>query len=184
MSTVARTSLLIGLVAIGSAGCATTRAEAPVERPALDVPMPPPRVIVPLPPPQLPLPDPVPEMSGGSPAPARPRPSKEKESPNKPEAKPEEKPAEPPAPTTPAPVPQLRIPETTDSAQLAAIIDRTLATLEGIDWQKLQPPRQKAYNDAKLFASQAREALDAKDLVIAKEFAEKAERLVKELTGR
>jgi hypothetical protein len=183
MSTVARTSLLIGLVAIGSAGCATTRAEAPVERPALDVPMPPPRVIVPLPPPQLPLPDPVPEMSGGSPAPARPRPSREKDAP-KPEAKPEEKPAETPPATNPAPVPQLRIPETTDSAQLAAIIDRTLTTLEGIDWQKLPSPRQKAYNDAKAFANQAREALDAKDLVIAKEFAEKAERLVKELTGR
>ena len=131
MSRTVRTSLLIGLVTIGSAACATTRAETPVERPALDVPMPPPRMIVPLPPPQLPLPAPVPDISGAEPAPAKPRPPKEKEAP-KPEPKPEEKPETTPPPTNPAPVPQLRI-ETADSAhlsaQIRAMIDRTLATL-------------------------------------------------------
>jgi len=190
MSTGLRTALLIGLTTISAAACATTRAEAPVERPALDVPMPPPRVIVPLPQPraqqQLPMLDPVQDIqTSGAPAPARPRPP-QKEAP-KVEPKPDEtKPTDPA--DAPAPVPQLRIPEKGDpgaqAEQIRAMISRALATLSGIDYQKLQPPRQKAYDDAKLFAEQADEALTGKNLVLAKEYAEKAERLTKELTGR
>jgi len=189
MSAVLRTALLIGLTAIGAAACATTRAEAPVERPALDVPLPPPRVIVPLPLPQaqqLPMIDPVQDIqTSGVPAPAKPRPP-QKEAP-KVEPKPDEaKPTDPA--DAPAPVPQLRIPEKGDpgaqAEQIRAMISRALATLSGIDYQKLQPPRRKAYDDAKLFAEQADEALTGKNLVLAKEYAEKAERLTKELTGR
>ena len=44
--------------------------------------------------------------------------------------------------------------------------------------------RKKAYNDAKLFATQAEEAINAANLVFAKELADKAERLAKELQGR
>ena len=194
MGRVFRTTAVIGLAAGVLSGCATTRAAAPVERPALDVPVPPPRIIVPLPPPESPLPDPVQDLPGGgaAPAPSRPRPSREKEAP-KPEAKPEEtKPAEPtpPAPTaaTPAPVPQLRIAESGDPAQLAgqirAAIDRTLDILNGIDYRTLVKARQKAYDDSKLFATQADEALKIPNLVFAKELADKAERLAKELTGR
>lgn len=191
MTTVLRTTLVVGLAAVGASACATTRAAGPVERPALEVPLPPPRVIVPLPPPQSPLPDPVEDLPGaGAPAPARPRPPRDRDN-SKPDPKPEEtKPQDPapPASPTPAPVPQLRIQETGDSAQMESqirsIIDRTLETLKGIDYQKLQKPRQKAYDDAKLFATQADEALKGKNLVFAKELADKAERLTKELTGR
>jgi hypothetical protein len=184
-----RTALLVGVMATAAAGCATTRAETPLERPALDVPMPPPRMIVPLPPPETPLPDPVQPLPDASvPAPARPRPTRDKET-AKPEAKPEEtKPVDPAPAAVPAPVPPLRIPEGGDPAQLsgqiAGIINRTLETLKGIDYRTLQKPRQKAYDDAKQFATQAEEALKANNLVYAKELADKAERLAKELQGR
>lgn len=190
MSTLLRSGVLVVLAAFGSAACTTTRAEVAVERPALDVPPPPPRLIVPLPPPpQSPRPDPVPALSepGTSPS-AKPRPPREKEAPPKPEAKPEEKPAETTPPANPSPVPPLRIPAGGDpgeqAAQIRTSIDRTLGTLNGIDYQKLQEARRKQYDEAKAFANQAEQALKEKNLVVAKEFADKAERLTKELTGR
>jgi hypothetical protein len=192
MSTVLRSGVLVVLTAIGGAACATTRAEVALERPALDVPPPPPRMIVPLPPPpQSPRPDPVPALgeAGTSPA-AKPRPPREsKDAPPKPEPKPEEKPAETPPPASPpSPVPPLRISDQVDPNQLAAqirgSIDRTLGTLNGIDYGKLQEARRKQYEEAKLFATQADQALKEKNLVVAKEFADKAERLTKELTSR
>jgi len=188
MRTVFRAGVLTALATIGGAACATSRAAAPIERPALDMPSPPPRVIVPLPRPETPLPDPVGQLPGtDAPPPAKPRPPRTEKETQKPEAKPTEetKPAETP-PSNVAPVPQLRIPESAPALepQIRAMIDRTLATLGGIDYQKLQQPRQKAYDDAKMFATQADEALKLNNLVLAKEFAEKAERLVKELTGR
>jgi hypothetical protein len=191
MSTVLRCGMLVVLAAVGGTACTTTRAEVALERPALDVPPPPPRMIVPLPaPPQSPRPDPVPALgeAGTSPS-AKPRPPREKDAPPKPEPKPEEKPAEttPPA-TAPSPVPPLRISAQIDpdqqAAQIRGSIDRTLGTLNGIDYGKLQEPRQKQYDEAKLFANQADQALKEKNLVVAKEFADKAERLTKELTSR
>jgi hypothetical protein len=191
MCRILRCGVLVVLAAVGGTACTTTRAEVAIERPALDVPPPPPRLIVPLPPPpQSPRPDPVPALGepGASTA-AKPRPPREKEAPPKTEAKPEEKPAEttPPA-NTPSPVPPLRIPDQVDpdqqAAQIRGIVDRTLGTLNGIDYQKLQEARRKQYDEAKLFATQAEQALKEKNLVVAKEFADKAERLTKELTSR
>ena len=190
MSRVLRSGALLVLTAIGGAACTTTRAEVPLERPALDVPPPPPRMIVPLPPPpQSPRPDPVPALGeAGTSTTAKPRPSREKEPPPKTEPKPEEKPAETTPPANPSPVPPLRIPAGGDpneqAAQIRATIDLTRATLNGIDYQKLLEPRRKQYEEAKLFANQAEQALKEKNLVMAKEFADKAERLTKELTGR
>ena len=190
---VSRWLVLLGLSAIVSA-CATTRAETPRERPALDVPPPPPRVIVPLPAPQPPPgPEPVGELPPlGATAPPRPRPQQSRERDTttaKPEKPEDPKPVEPP-PTTPAapPVPQLRIPETTDPAQLSGqirdIIDRTRKVLENVDYRTLTRERRKAYDDAKKFATEADEALKVANLVFAKELADKAERLAKELQGR
>jgi hypothetical protein len=161
-----------------------------VERPALDVPPPPPRVIVPLPPPpESPRPDPVPALGeAGTSTPAKPRPPREKEPPPRTESKPEEKPAETTPPANPSPVPPLRIPAGGDpgeqAAQIRASIDRTLGTLNGIDYGKLPEARRKQYDEAKLFATQAEQALKEKNLVVAKEFADKADRLTKELTSR
>ena len=195
-----RAAVLVVLVAAGGTGCATSRAESPAEHPALDVPIPPPRVITPLPPPEIPGPEPVADLPpAGVNAPSRPRPpQREKETAaGKPEQKPEEpKPAEPPpanappanAPPAPAPVPQLRIQETGDTAQSAAhikgLIERIRTALDSIDYRLLSDQRKKAYDDAKLFNTQADEALKGNNLVFAKELADKAERLAKELQGR
>jgi hypothetical protein len=186
-----RTALLVGLIAVGASACATTRAEAPRERPGppLDVPVPPPRVIAPLPVPDPPPIPPVNNIPGGNaPAPAKPRPPRPVENNTaKPEQKSEEKP-ETPAQPNPAPVPQLSIPEAGDTSKLTAdtlaTIDRTRAALEKVDYRRLSEPGQKNYNDAKLFADQAEAALKASKFLEAKELAEKAERLAKALQGR
>jgi outer membrane biosynthesis protein TonB len=192
MSTFLRSAVLVGLVAITASACATTRAEAPRERPGppLDVPIPPPRVIAPLPVPEPPPIQPVNNIPGGTaPAPAKPRPPKPAENTTaKPEQKSEEKTAETPAQPNPAPVPQLSIPEAGDTSKLSAetraMIDRTRAALQKIDYGKLSEPGQKNYNDAKLFADQAEANLKANNFLEAKELAEKAERLAKALQGR
>ncbi len=188
MSSFFRHTALAGLVGLSAAACATTRAETPRERPALDVPIPPPRVIAPLPPPDPPLPEPVSELPGSAaPTPPRPRPSRPADTTAKPENKPEEKPADPNPPATP-PVPQLRTPEVSNTPQAAAqireTIERTKKTLETVDYRTLPQARQKAYDDAKLFYTQAEEALKNSNLLVAKELADKAERLAKELQGR
>ena len=167
------------------------RAETPVERPALDVPPPPPRVVVPLPKPLEPL-EPVATLGPGPLTQPRPRAQrdKEKDPANKPDAKPEDpKPVEPPpAPATPPPTPQLRMPEVANSAQVARqigeSIGRTRAILDKVDYRRLSSVATKAYEESKLFAQQADDELKANNLVFAKELADKAERLAKELQGR
>lgn len=185
-----RSMMTVSLAALTAAGCATTRAEVPRERPALDVPMPPPRVITPLPPPETtPAVEPVGALPGtNAPTPARPRPQKAVDT-AKPDPKPEEAKPDPNAqtPTTPL-VPQLRTPEVGNPEKVTALIrdtiGRTRAMLEKIDYGPLSEARKKQYDDAKLFANQAEQELKSSNLVAAKELAEKAERLAKELQGR
>ena len=180
------------IVAVTSA-CVTTQGQTVLQRPPLDVPAAPPRVIAPLPPPEAPPVEepPAEDPTGGKPLP----PPKPKPPAN---AKPvTEKPAEPPpldpipAPVTtpPAPpTPTLSTPPPGDagavSKQIRDSIDRTRKALDGIDYRPLSNVRKKAYDDAKLFATQADDALKVNNLVFAKELADKAERLAKELQGR
>ena len=176
---------------LASGACVTTTGEPVVQRPPLEVPPAPPRVITPLP---LPEPPPVempPEETGAAtkpPAPARPRPQAN----NKPEAKPPEPPPVEPPPVTPPPptppAPTLSTPPQGDanavSRQIRDSVERTRRALDKIDYQTQTRDRKKAYDDAKLFATQAEEAINAANLVFAKELADKAERLAKELQGR
>jgi hypothetical protein len=182
--------MLVGLSTTGGIACATTRAETPRERPVLDVPIPPPREITPLPAPEPPAPEPVGDLPGATVnTPLRPRPQREPQSSApKPEQKPDEtKPNETSPPVAP-PVPQLRIPEAGDTAQSASqirsIVERAKGMLEKINYGPLSDVLKKAYDDAKLFATQAEEALKVNNLVYAKELADKAERLAKEIQGR
>ena len=184
---------LIALVAIVAPACTTARAAKPVERPALEVPPPPPRVIAPLPLPGLPPVDFVPESpTNNSPSSPRSRAKSEK-----PEAsKPDQKPETPPTPTDPPPTvppqqpstPALRIPESADNTQLQNQIRAQIATARGIldktDYGPLKQPLKNAYDQAKNFVSEAEAALKTGNLVYAKEVAEKAERLAKELQNR
>ena len=199
MSGPLRAIVMIVLAALSAAACATTRAETPKERPALEVPVPPPRVITPLPAPEPQMPAPVADLPPtNTSAPPRPRPPRpaDNNNANKPESKPEEtaKPADPnpgaanPNAAATPPVPQLRTPEVGNSAQVAQqireTIERTKKMLENIDYRTLVPDRQKAYDDSKLFYTQAEENLKNSNLLVAKELAEKAERLAKVLQGR
>ena len=70
------------------------------------------------------------------------------------------------------------------ATQIRDSIERTRRALEKIDYGTLSNLRKKAYDDAKLFTTQTEEALKASNLVFAKELADKAERLTKELQGR
>jgi outer membrane biosynthesis protein TonB len=182
--------LAVGALAVaslaGATACTTTKAATPVERPALEVPPPPPRVVepTPVPPPQL---QPVESLGPGAPpAPSRPRPPAKDA--QKPDPKPEEpKPVEPaPPPTQPPPV--LRMPETANTAQLTTQIQeaiaRSKAILGGVDYRRLSPVAVKAYKESQMFAQQAEDALKANNLPFAKELADKAERLARELQGR
>lgn len=180
---------LVALVLVTASACVTARAAKPVERPALEVPPPPPRVIAPLPLPDLPPVDFVPELpTNNNPTSPRSRAKSEKPEPPKPEQKPETPPVEPPPqPVAPA-TPVLRIPAAADSTQLQNQIKTQIATAKGIldktDYGPLKQPLKNAYDQAKNFVAEAEAAMKTGNLVYAKEVAEKAERLAKELQSR
>jgi hypothetical protein len=181
------------LAAVSLSACATTQAATPMERPALVVPPPPPRVITPAPLPEVQV---VPEMIDEAPAnvnkPAprpRPQPTKDTAKPEAAKVDPQvEMPAAPPVATPPPVTPQLRMPEGGDTGATARqardTIERTRRMISNIDPARLSAVLQKALTDAKAFTTQAEEALNAGNVVFAKELAEKAERLAKELQGR
>lgn len=183
-----RIGLLLGLSAAGASACATTKAETPVERPALEVPAVPPRVIEAAPI-SLNSPEPVPELP---PAPVTPRPRPPQRDANKTEAKPEpEAPPVEPEPVTPAPaptVPPLRTASSTDAAeatrQISDMRNRAQKLLDDTDYQKLSREQQAQYDNAKRFIDEADVALKAKNFEFARGVAEKAERLARELQGR
>jgi hypothetical protein len=179
--------VVLGLsVALGSA-CTTVRAAKPIERPALEVPPPPPRVIAPLPLPDLPVIEPVMELpTNNKPESPRSRAQRERNEP-KPEPKPETPPVEPPAAAAPAPAaPVLRTAEGSDATQnqIRAAINNARSILDKTNYPALKNELKNAYDQAQLFAKQADDALTAKNFVYAKELAEKAERLAKELQSR
>jgi outer membrane biosynthesis protein TonB len=194
---IARLSLLALAASIGGSACLTGRAQTPTERPALEVPEPPARVVAqgPPPPPVTPVIDPVEDIPSNikpsSPTkPNRPpvRPQDTKQEP-KPEAPPVTTEQQPPA-QTPAPVatPQLKLPESVDpgvmSRQIRDMVERTRRTLGGINRARLTSLRQRTFDDAESFLKQAEDALNEKNLAFAKEVADKAERLAKELQSR
>ena len=173
--------VLIGPAALAGTACRTARAAEPIDRPALEVPPPPPRVIIPLPGPNVPPRlEPVEELpTATDKSPTKPRANRDKPDPTKQDAKiePVEPPNQPPPPATPP----LRL-ENPNSAQLSNHVRDTLARaraiIDGIDRKSLTlETRRKAYDQAKLFAEEAEDAIQKNNLVYAKEVAEKAERL-------
>jgi hypothetical protein len=173
------TAVLIAPAALAGTGCRTARAAEPIERPALEVPPPPPRVIVPLPGPNVPPRlEPVEELPVTTDkSPTKPRANRDKPDPNKPDPKVEVEASTPPAPATPP----VRL-ENPNSAQLSTQVRDTLARakaiIDRIERNSLgSEPRRKAYDQAKLFAEEAEDAIQKNNLVYAKEMADKAERL-------
>ena len=192
-----KTTLAMVVVALGagvlSAACATTRAQAPTQRPALEVPPVPPRVIEPVLPPEPSTLEPIGELpSPPSTNPPRPRPNPQRETGR--EAKSEAKPPEPaasettaPPPPQPAPVGPLRTSRTADQTkteqQIRDILRRANGLLGRVNFNGLTEDRKKVYNDAKQFVDNAETAIKEDKFELALEYAEKAETLAKGLQG-
>ena len=187
-----RFAVLLAVASLAS-GCMTTKAATPVERPVLDVPPVPPRVIEPAPAPELPNPEPVPNLAPEKPATttSKPRPiarDTTRESPKPENAKPDPPPVEqPPLPPVTQPPPVKPAASADAAAADRRIRDSLLRTeemLRNIDYRKLKPERQAAYDQAKSHIDGADVALKASNFDLAKEMAEKAEKLAKELQSR
>ena len=173
--------------ALASGACAAATAKAPADRPTLEVPPPPPRVIEPTPQPELSMPQPVGELPPAA-LPTRPKPTPNREPPRT-EPKPETPAVETAPPVAPvAPPPQLRTPGTADGAgaarQVHDVLDRANKTLASIDYKKLNAPRRGQYDTAKNLITQSEDALKASNFDIARNLADKADRIAKELQTR
>jgi outer membrane biosynthesis protein TonB len=183
-------ALLLVLLVMPVAACASAQAKTPVEKPALDVPPVPPRIVEPLPPDVVAQPEPVAELPAPPVPPPRRQPAREsketaKPEPPKPEPAPVDQPAAP-APTAPM-VPPLRAPgppAADATRQVREIIDRAWKTLESIDYARLTSARQAQYDNAKQLLLQADDSLKTSNYDLAKNVADKAERIAKELQGR
>jgi hypothetical protein len=190
-----RGACLLAATLLASA-CATSRAAAPVERPALEVPPVPPRIVEPAPPPETSLPEPVGELPPEKPATSttRAKPPVSRD-PGRDTQKPADtKPAEAPAPVEQPPAPpqntgtQIRTPATADTATAEKLVRESLSRarerLKNIDYRRLSGGAQKAYNEAKDFIDRAEVAVKASNLDLAKGLASQAEKLANELPNR
>ena len=185
-------AISVFLVLVAVSGCTRAHAKTMPQLPdaALDVPPPPERDIEPAeveapPPPQPPTP--APESPRAQPP--RPRPAPVREQPRaepKPEPPPVEapKPAEEPRPpastlqTTPATV------EGELERGVRATLTRASNELNRIDYRVLNADAKSQYDTAKRFVRQAEEAVKTKNLVFAKNLADKAATIADQLAGR
>lgn len=181
---------IIVLAAAMGAACTTTRAAMPVERPALDVPPVPARLVEPAPLPLAPplRPEPVGDLPA-APATAGKASAKPSAPPAKPDPKAETPPADPPAtPEAQPTVPPLRTPGTSDAQEatrlILAISARAQKIVDKTDPGSLNRERRAQFEHTKLLISQAADAIKAANFEFARNLAEKAEKLAKELQGR
>jgi len=182
------------LVALVASGCTRAHARTMPQLPdaALDVPPPPERDIetaeVEAPPPPQP-PAPAPESPRTQPP--RPRPAPAREQPRvepKPEPAP---PVEPPKPAEEpprAPASTLQTTPATVEGELErgvrATLTRASSELNRIDYRVLNADARIQYDTAKRFVRQAEDAVKTKNLVFAKNLADKAATIADQLAGR
>jgi len=175
-------------------GCARARAKTPDMPTALDVPVPPPRLVEPLDvegPPPARLPEeparPVPARARPTPAPTRPEPPRaEAPKPEPPAAdvpkaaEEAQKPGPPPTTlqTTPAGA------EGEVERSIRTTLARAATDLSRVDYRVLNADARTQYDTAKRFIKQAEEATREKNLVFAKNLAEKAAGLAAQLAGK
>ncbi len=164
-----RMRLAVILLAIGAvAGCTKVQAKVPPVPPALTTPAPPDRVIVP-----APAPEPAEAPPAVTPAPPPPAPRPRETPASRPE-RPRPSTA-PPAAAEPSPAPVL---QTTSTAELEQQARLLIAAAER-DLAQLTPARLSAaaraqYDTARSFLAQANEALKVKNVLLARELADKA----------
>jgi outer membrane biosynthesis protein TonB len=183
-------TLTFGASLATAPACARARAKTAPDMPPLDVPAAPPRDVEPVetePPPPVPLP--------GEPArraPVRPRPQPRAEPPRpeppKPESKPE--PPEPPRPAEEAPRPpsplQTTPPgnETEIERGIRSTMSRAQGDLDRIDYRSLNVEARRQYDTAKNFVRQAERALQDRNLMFARDLADKAAALAAQLAPK
>ena len=163
------------------AGCARAHAKTAPDAPPLDMPEPPPRDVEPketevlAPAPPADAPEPAPR------APARPRPALPRSEPV---------PSQPPRPiegTTRPPTTLQTTPTRADGEverTIRTALVRATADLNRIDYRALNADARTQYDTAKRFVSQAQDALREKNLVFARNLADKAASLAAQLAGR
>jgi outer membrane biosynthesis protein TonB len=184
-------ALVIAALTVPAAACASAQAKTPVEPISLEVPAVPPRVVdtvvidpPPAPPVEEPVQAPTPPPSTKTQRPARDRP----EARTDPKPDPDPEPAAPPA-AAPAPVPPLRTggqSASTDETkrQIMEIVQRARGMLDGMDTRGMSDDRLANYESAKDSIIRAEAALKASNLVLARQIADRAENIAKQLTSR
>jgi len=186
--------LITGHCLLLLSGCTRAHAKAMPQLPdaALDVPPPPERDIERAeveeapPPPQPPAPAPESPRT----QPPRPRPAPARDQPRV-EPKPEPAPVETPKPAEEpprAPANTLQTTPATVEGELErgvlATLTRATNELNRIDYRVLNPDARIQYDTAKRFVRQAEEAVKTKNLVFAKNLADKAATIADQLAGR
>lgn len=180
------------LVSMLASGCVRAHAKTTPEAPPLDVPSPPPRDVEPNEteaPPPMPL-TPEPARS----APPRPRPAPREqpraESPKTEPPRPASLPAEAPKPAEEPSRPPVTLQTAPATAEgevergIRAMLSRATTDLGRVDYRALNADARTQYDTAKRFIRQADEAMRSKNLVFAKNLAEKAAALAAQLAGR
>ena len=178
------------LMAPVAAACTHAQAKATPEMPPLEMPAPPPRDVQPT---EVEAPQPVPLATEPAHSPpVRPRPSAPPPRPEPPKAeppKPEPPPAEPPKPVDEPPKPTTlqTTPATAEGdveRGIQSSIQRATIDLNRIDYRALNADARTQYDTAKRFVRQANDAIRTKNLVFAKNLAEKAATIAAQLAGR
>ena len=182
--------LLFCLPALAMAGCTHAQAKTTPDMPALVMPPPPPRDVEPT---EVETPPPVSlatEPARNTPARPRPAPTPRPEPPKAEPTKPEPPVVEPPKPPEEPPRPPTTLQTTPATAEgevergIRASLQRATADLNRVDYRALNADARTQYDTAKRFARQADEAIRTKNLVFAKNLAEKAATIAAQLAGR
>jgi hypothetical protein len=193
-----RSTCYAALIALAVTGCSHAHAKTSPQGPALEVPPPPPRDVEPIDT-EAPAPVPLPQEPART-APARPRQTPQREQPRpaeprteppKAEPTPVTPPVEPPKPEEgpkPPPTTTLQTMPTNAEGEAERVIRTTLqrATndLNRVDYRALNSDARNQYDTAKRMMRQADEAIRAKNLVFAKNLADKSAALAAQLAGR
>jgi hypothetical protein len=186
--------MVVVCVALLSSGCARAKAKTIPDGPPLDVPAAPPREAEPTevePTPLVPL---ITEPARNTPPRPRTSPVREqpaRQEPPKPEPpKVEAPPAEPPkieeAPKPPPSNLQTTPPQAEGEVErgIRASLSKANTDLNRVDYRLLNADARTQYDTAKRFIRQADDALRTKNLVFAKNFADKAAVIAAQLGGR
>jgi len=185
-------SLLLLALTITSA-CTRAHAKTTPDSPPLDMPASPPREVEPSEA-ETPQPVPLPQEPARN-TPVRPRPTPPRDQPRVEPARPEPPkseppPAEPPPKTEEPPKPPPLLQTTPATAEgevergIQATLTRANADLNRVDAARLNPDARTQYDTAKSFIRQADAAVRAKNLVFAKNLADKAAVLAAQLAPK